>query len=394
MPMKFAFFTDTYYPQVNGLVTSITTSKMELERLGIQTEIYAPSLGPCEDGPDIFRLRGFTYIPQPEYTFVLPWGRGFSLSRLRPHGVQIVHSHAMFGSGFVALYCAWRQKMPLMMTYHTLFEDYVHYFPYLPATLVRWVNKVLTKWMCGRCALVIAPTPAIRDVLRSYGFAGRIEVLPTGLDPQVFKKTGAKKQDYGVNDDELLLSCAGRTGREKNMDLLIDALHRIASQVPPFKLVIAGDGPERAKLEQQIRDRGLEGKVRILGYIARAAVLDLMEASDLFVFPSVTETQGMVVIEAMGRGTPVLGAVALGVGWTMKQGALLGEARGGWLAKAGDGDDFAAKLLWVMNDAGVRKAKAVEAEGLAQEYKADALTKILAGYYEELLKEPKNLQLQ
>lgn len=391
MPMKVAFFTDTYYPQVNGLVTSIATSKAELERIGHEAEIYAPYLGSWEDGPDIFRLKGFVYVPQPEYTFVLPWGRGFSLSRLRPNGVQIIHSHAMFGSGFVALWCAWRQKLPLLLTYHTLFEDYVHYFPYLPASLVRWANRQLTRWMCNRCLMVIAPTPAIRDVLRSYGVKHRIEVLPTGLDAQVFRKTGAKKAAYGAADHELLLSCAGRTGREKKMDLLIDALARVESRVPPFKLVIAGDGPERARLQKRIHDLGLEGKVSILGYIPRAEVLDLMEASDLFVFPSVTETQGMVVIEAMGRGTPVLGADAMGVGWMMKQGAAEGEARGGWLAKAGDEEDYVAKLLLVMNDAAARKAKAAEAETLAGEYHAEALNKTLAGYYEEMLADPKNL---
>jgi 1,2-diacylglycerol 3-alpha-glucosyltransferase len=391
MAVKVAFFTDTYYPQVNGLVTSIATAKADLERMGNEAEIYAPYLGPWEDGPDIFRLKGFVYIPQPEYTFVLPWGRGFRLSRLRPNGVQIIHSHAMFGSGFVALYCAWRQKLPLLMTYHTLFEDYVHYFPYLPAPFVRWANKVLTRWMCNRCTLVIAPTPAIRDVLRSYGVEHRIEVLPTGLDAQVFVKSGVKKSKYGVADHELLLSCAGRTGREKNMDLLIDALAKVAPEVPPFKLVIAGDGPERLRLEARVKERGLAGRVQILGYIPRADVLDLMEASDLFVFPSVTETQGMVVIEAMGRGTPVLGADALGVGWMMKQGAAPGEARGGWLAKADDMEDYAAKLKMVMNDPAARAAKAAETQAMALEYQSEVLNKKLAGYYEEMLRDPKNV---
>ena len=387
MAVKVAFFTDTYYPQVNGLVTSIATSKAELEKLGHAAEIYAPYLGPCDDTPDIFRLQGFVYIPQPEYTFVLPWGRGFRLSRLRPNGVQLVHSHAMFGSGFVALYCAWRQKLPLLLTYHTLFADYVHYFPYLPAGLVRWFNRHLTRWMCNRCAMVIAPTPAIRDVLRSYGVQHRIEVLPTGLSEDVFTRTGATKARYGACPDELLISCAGRTGREKRMDLLIDALARVDGQVPPWKLVIAGDGPERARLEARVRDLGLEGKVTILGYIPRGEVLDLMEASDLFAFPSVTETQGMVVIESMGRGTPVLGADAMGVGWMMRQGAEAGEARGGWLARPGDLDDFAAKLLWILNDPQARADKAREAVELAGGYRAEALNRTLAGYYEELLRQ-------
>jgi 1,2-diacylglycerol 3-alpha-glucosyltransferase len=394
---KIAFFTDTYYPQVNGLVTRIATSKEELEKQGHKVEIYAPYLGPFDDGDDIFRLAGFVYIPQPEYTFVLPLGKGYKLSRLKPSGVDIIHSHAMFGSGFVALGCAWRQKLPLLMTYHTLFEDYVHYFPYLPAKLVKWVNKVLTKWMCDRCKLVIAPTPAIRDVLRGYGAKGRIEILPTGLNAEVFAKTGATKADYGVPEGTLLLSCAGRTGREKKMDLLLEALSRADKELPPWKLCIAGDGPERARLQAQIVDLGLEYKVEILGYIPRAKVLDLMEASDLFVFPSVTETQGMVVIESMGRGTPVLGADAMGVGYMMKHQYEVGaattasaqapasEARGGWLAKAGDVDDFTRLLKQILNDPAARAAKAAEAQALAAEYKAEAINAKLAGFYKEVL---------
>jgi glycosyltransferase involved in cell wall biosynthesis len=388
---KVAFFTDTYYPQVNGLVTSIATSKAELDKLGFDIEIYAPYLGPPQPGQDesnVFRLAGFVYIPQPEYTFVLPWGKGYRLSKLKPSGVKLIHSHAMFGSGFVALMCSLRQKLPLVMTYHTLFEDYVHYFPYLPARLVKWVNKVLTRWMCHRCSLVIAPTPAIKTVLEGYGVDTRIEVLPTGLNDEVYAKTGAKKADYGVPEGALLLSCAGRTGREKKMDLLIEALAQVDKELPPWRLVIAGDGPERAHLQAQIETLGLKDKVQILGYIPRAKVLDLMEASDLFAFPSVTETQGMVVIEAMGRGTPVLGADAMGVGWMMKKdGGVDGDARGGWLAKAGDRDDTARLLKRVLNDKALLASKVEEAETMAKAYSAAALNQRLANYYKEALGE-------
>jgi glycosyltransferase involved in cell wall biosynthesis len=110
-----------------------------------------------------------------------------------------------------------------------------------------------------------------------------------------------------------------------------------------------------------------------------------MEASDLFTFPSVTETQGMVVIESMGRGTPVLGADAMGVGWMMRKGAPGGEPRGGWLAKAGDVDDYARLLEKLMNDPVALKAMVPEAEALARDYKAEAINAKLAGFYEEIL---------
>ena len=383
--MKVAFFTDTYYPQVNGLVTSIATAKSELENLGYEIEIYAPELGDYKDDAQTFRLKGFVYVPQPEYSFVLPWGKGFYLSKLKPSGVKIIHSHAMFGAGFVGLFCAWRQGIPLVMTYHTLFEDYVHYVPYIPKAFTVWVNRTLTRWMCHRAVLNIAPTPAIETVLRGYGVTNRIEVLPTGLNAEVFAKTGAKKADFGVTHGEIMLSCAGRTGREKKMDLLVAALAKIDKKVPAWKLVIAGDGPERANLQKQIESLGLQDKITILGYVPRAKVLDLMEASDLFVFPSVTETQGMVVIESMGRGTPVLGADAMGVGWMMRKGTPDGDPRGGWLAKAGDVNDYAEKLEKLMNDAALRQSMVPDAEALAADYKAEAINAKLASFYQEVL---------
>src|SRR6185503_13121236 len=148
-----------------------------------------------------------------------------------------------FGAGLVALMLAKWHKKPLVMTYHTLWEDYVHYVP-LPRRFVRWVNAVYSAWLCNRCKIVIAPTGIIREVLVGYGTRARVEVLPTGLNAEVFATTGAKKADFGAAEGEFLFSCAGRTGREKRMDLVMRALASIDKQLPPWKLIIAGDGTE------------------------------------------------------------------------------------------------------------------------------------------------------
>ncbi len=391
--LKIAFFTDTYHPQVNGLVTSVATSRDELVKQGHQALVVAPHLAGELPEKDVYRLLGFPYYPQPEYTFVLPWGLGFNLRHFGRFDCDIIHSHAMFGAGLIALPLAALNKLPLVLTYHTLFEDYLHYVP-LPLAFTRWFNRAYTRWMCHRCALIIAPTPAIQTVLQGYGVKTRIEVLPTGLNAEVFIKTGVKKSDYEVADDTLLLSCAGRTGREKKMDLLINALAKADKDLPKWKLLIAGDGPERANLQAQIDKLGLGAKVQILGYLPRAKVLDLMQASDLFAFPSVTETQGMVVIEAMGRGTPVLGADAMGVGYMMafdsaKNGfaqAGPGEARGGWLAKPNDEADTTRLLIQILNDPAARAKKAEEASEMAKSYAAEAINAKLAGFYEEAVK--------
>jgi glycosyltransferase involved in cell wall biosynthesis len=238
--------------------------------------------------------------------------------------------------------------------------------------------------MCNRCAIVIAPSQAIKDVLLGYGAKTRIEVLPTGLTRDPYMKSGARKSDFGVPEGSLLFSSAGRLGREKSFDVLFRALASINDKLPPWRLVIAGDGPERKNLEAMVVNLGIADNVKLLGYVSRDKVLDLLEASDLFTFASASETQGMVILEAMARRTPVVAADAMGPGQMMKGG------RGGWLAKAGDADDFAAKILAAVGDKAALQAQADKARELAFEYAAEAINVKLAGIYAEAIRAGKS----
>jgi 1,2-diacylglycerol 3-alpha-glucosyltransferase len=377
--MRIAFFSDTYVPQVNGLVTSILTSREELEKLGHEVLVFAPTIPGIQNEKNVYFLGGFPYYPQPEYTFVLPWGKNFNLAKFKDLKVDLIHSHAMFGSGLVAAGVAKLQKLPLVMTYHTLFEQYLHYFP-LPKAILFSVNKHLTRLMCDRCKLVIAPTQAIKDVLTGYGTKARIEVLPTGLSRDPFMRSGARKSDFNVPEDAFLFSSAGRLGREKNFDVLFRALASLKDKLPKWRLLVAGDGPERKNLEALLVSLGINENVSLIGYVSREKVLNLVEASELFTFASVSETQGMVILESMARGTPVIAADAMGPGQMMK-----GD-RGGWLAKPGDAEDLAAKILAAVQDERARAAKAADARNLARDYAAEAINAKLAGFYEEVLK--------
>jgi 1,2-diacylglycerol 3-alpha-glucosyltransferase len=278
----------------------------------------------------------------------------------------------------VALLTARRKKLPLVLTYHTFFELYLHYFP-LPTAILEPINAFFTRSICNACDLVIAPTQIIRDALVRYGAKGRIEVLPTGLTSDVFKKRGIKKSKYGVPSGTRMLSCVGRLGAEKNFEVLFEAIAKAKAKLGKFKLVIAGDGPERKPYEKLVAKLGLKEQVAFLGYISRSAVLDLVEASDLFIFPSVTETQGMVILEAMGRGTPVIAANALGPSEILKAG------KGGWLAKPNDAADLAAKILIAVKPGALRK-KAKEAVVLAKTFAADKINKRLLSLYRDVLK--------
>ena len=372
---KVAFFTDTYHPQVNGLVTAIDASRAKLPGLGWQVLVFAPHLRGEEPDPSVVRLLSLTYPPQPEYSIVLPWGRGLHFFGFKRHGLRLIHSHAHFSAGLIAAALAFLHKLPLVMTYHTLWEDYAHYTP-LPRALTLWFNRAYTRWLCRRCELVIAPSQAIAAKLRSYGVATRVEVLPTGLTDDAYAKTGVVKSSFGAGEGVRLLSSAGRLGPEKRFHLLLRALASAGSSLGPWRLCLAGDGPQRGELEALAKELGIAEQVRFLGYLPRAKVLDLMEASDLFVFPSPTETQGLVVIESMARGTPVLGVDAMGVGAT-----LAGE-RGGWLARPDDISDLSSKLQRALGDPAALAAKAAEAEQMARGYAAGEVNAKLAELYQ------------
>jgi glycosyltransferase involved in cell wall biosynthesis len=376
--MRVAYFTDTYKPQVNGLVTSIDSNREELAKLGHKVLVFGPLVPHTKPEQDVYRLGGIVYYPQPEYTFVLPWGKGFHLHQFEQFKTDIVHCHGVWGAWLAALLTARRKKLPLVLTYHTFFELYLHYFP-LPTAILAPINAFFTRSICNACDLVIAPTQIIKQALIRYGAKGHIEVLPTGLTADVFKKTGAKKAKYGVSKDTRLLSCAGRLGAEKNFEILFEAIAKAKPKLGKFKLVIAGDGPERKPYEKLVRQHGLQDEVSFLGYVSRKEVMDLMEASDLFVFPSVTETQGMVILESMGRGTPVIGANALGPSEILKSG------KGGWLAKPDDAQDLSAKILDAFKP-GVLAKKSKEAVALAKTFSAGNINKRLAALYKEVLK--------
>src|SRR5262249_48884107 len=181
---------------------------------------------------------------------VLPWGRGFNLRHFKRLGIDLIHSHANFGAGLAAMALAKWAKLPLVLTCHTLWEQYAHYVP-LPHRFLMWFNARYTRWMCDQCALVIAPTDAMRKVLTGYGTRARVEVLPTGLTADVFRYAGAHKADFGVCEEKLVLSTAGRIGLEKRFHVLLDALAAVKDRLRDWHLCLAGDGPLRAKLEAQ-----------------------------------------------------------------------------------------------------------------------------------------------
>jgi 1,2-diacylglycerol 3-alpha-glucosyltransferase len=213
-------------------------------------------------------------------------------------------------TGWMGMRYARRYGMPLVYTYHTRLEAYAHYIPF-ERNATRFAATQLTRAFANNADAVVVPTPAMAGRLRELGVNVRIEIVPSGIDVARF---GAGRRDqtlrarFGAGSGDRLFLYVGRLAKEKNVELLLRALARAKDD--SLKLVVAGDGPRRNELEQIARENGVAATTRFLGAIPRDELPDLYGSADAFVMPSTTETQGLVLAEALAAGTAVIAADA------------------------------------------------------------------------------------
>jgi glycosyltransferase involved in cell wall biosynthesis len=206
--------------------------------------------------------------------------------------------------------------LPVVATYHTFFEDYLHhYVPILPRRIGRALARKFTLSQCRDVAALISPSAPMREALLAYGVTTPIEVLPTGMPAESFTRgSGARfRRQFGLPAERPLLLYVGRVAHEKNIDFLLRMFVKLRVLRPDALFVIAGEGPAREALVRLARDLGVADAVRFIGYLDRRTGLpDCYAAGDAFVFASRTETQGLVLLEAMAQGTPVVSTAELG----------------------------------------------------------------------------------
>ena len=316
--MRVLFVSDVYFPRVNGVSTSIRTFRSDLENLGTESVLIAPAYPGAapDDDPSIIRVSSGRVPRDPEDRRFLGGALKSALNRELASGVDLVHIHTPFIAHYAGVRFAREHGLPVVATYHTFFEDYLHhYVPVLPRGIGRWIARRFTLSQCADVAAVIAPSAPMRDALRAYGVTTPIEVLPTGLAAESFVSgCGSRfRQQFGLPADRPLLLYVGRVAFEKNIDFLLRTFVRVLSRQPDALFVIAGEGPALAHLNRLARELGIHDAVRFIGYLDRRTELpDCYAAGDVFVFASRTETQGLVLLEAMAQGTPVVSTAELG----------------------------------------------------------------------------------
>lgn len=379
--MRVLMVSDVFFPRINGVSTAIETYRRTLAAEGVEVRLIAPDYGrPCAE-PWITRVPGRSVPRDPEDRLVR-WQALRRAVDTAAADCDLIHVQTPFLAHYAGLGAARRHRRPVVATYHTLFEEYLqHYAPFVPPAWLRGLARRFSRGQCNALDRIIVPSRAIHDRLASYGVVKPLAILPTGIPLGRFSHGDRERfrAAHGIDPARPVALYVGRVAHEKNIGFLIEALTVALRQMPDLLLLITGEGPAQAALRQTVRDYRLEDCVRFLGYLDRGSELpDCYAAADAFVFSSRTETQGLVLVEAMAMGLPVVALSAMGTA------DILHERRG---ARVPDDDpeSFGRALAQLLGDEATRSGLAAEAREHARQWDEEKLAARLAGLYRDVI---------
>ncbi len=386
--MRILMVSDVYAPRVNGVSTSIATFRQSLTELGHDSVLVAPAYGARDTStPDVIRIPSRP-VPRDPEDRLISYRQTMALTdRLAASQFDVVHIHTPFVAHYAGLALARRLKLPVVETYHTFFEEYLHhYLPFFPKALLALAARRLSVSQCQAVDAVVVPSPQMLTVLRGYGIDVHAEVLPTGIDLAQFKGGAGERfrTARGIALDRPVLVHVSRVAFEKNIDFILQALVVIKRSVPDVLLVIAGEGPAREHLKRLVGEWQLTEQVLFVGNLDRATeLLDCYRAGDAFVFASRTETQGLVLMEALALGVPVVSTAVMGTADVLQgvQGALIAPD---------DVSGFASTVTRVLRDKALRQQLAVAAPLDAAAWSATAMARRLLALYATVIAEKAN----
>ena len=346
--MRILMISDVYFPRINGVSTSIMGYRRALREAGHEVTLICPAYdGEPEQETDILRVPARKVPLDEEDRFMRATYILRMEAALRERAFDLIHIQTPFVAHRVGVKLARRLGLPLVETYHTFFEEYLyHYVPFLPRAWLRGMARRYSRRQCNEVDAVVVPSTAMHQVLRDYGVDASLEIIPTGIALRDFSAgDGAVfRRQHGIAPDRPVLIHIGRIAFEKNIDFLLRMLVRVKQALPEVLLVVAGEGPALADLKRQAAELDLQGHILFVGYLSRGdALLDCYRAGDVFVFASRTETQGLVLLEAMALELPVVSTAMMGTRdiLVQGQGALIAEE---------DEADFAAKVISLLRD--------------------------------------------
>jgi glycosyltransferase involved in cell wall biosynthesis len=381
--MNIAMFTNTYLPHVGGVARSVDFFAEDLRNLGHEVLVIAPSFSEDSEKEEegrVLRVPAIQNFNGSDFSLriALPFVIAERIKKFRP---QLIHSHHPYLLGDAALRTARRQALPLVFTHHTLYEKYTHYVPMDSEVMKRFVVNLSTEY-ANLCTRVVAPSRSIAVLLRERGVTAPIEEIPTGVDLEFFRK-GRKKRfltSHQIPEGEPVMGHVGRLAPEKNLAYLAGALADYLKKNQGTFLVV-GEGPSEEEIRRTFQEEGLEHKLVMAGKKTGRDLSDAYKAMDLFVFASMTETQGMVLVEAMAAGRPVIALDAPGSRDVVEDGRN-GRLLGGHATK----EAFAEAIGEFFRDAETarrwKEAAQATAEAHARHFMAERMLKLYETAFE------------
>ena len=311
--MRIGLFTDTYFPQVSGVATSIRTLKTQLEKMGHTVFIFTTT------DRDVDRYEDWQIVRIPSVPFFAFKDRrvayrGFSkaLEIAKQYKLDIIHTQTEFSLGLLGIAIARELRIPVVHTYHTQFEDYVRYIAkgmVIRPSMVKYSVRGFMSDLDG----VICPSEIVYDLLLKYKVAAEKRVIPTGIELEKFQRPEITEDDVtdlrtklGIASDETMLLSLSRVSYEKNIQAVLAALPSVLEEDDKVRLVVAGDGPYLPDLKSQAKKLGIQDKVVFTGMIAPSETALYYKAADFFISASTSETQGLTYLEALASGTPII----------------------------------------------------------------------------------------
>jgi glycosyltransferase involved in cell wall biosynthesis len=388
--MNILFISDVFFPRVNGVSTSINTFATELRALGHQVTLIAPSYTDEDKQEEwIVRVPSHKIYFDPEDRLMnfgklkalLPW--------IRDKHFDVIHIHTPFTAHYVGIHFGKKLDIPVVETYHTFFEDYLHhYLPFIPQFISRKLARTISRRQCNAVDGIVSPSKPMLDVLKQYGIKTPAEVVATGLDDSSFASVDGEhfRMSHDIPLAQPMLLFVGRVAHEKNIGFLLEMHVELIKKHPDALLVITGEGPAEESIKHSIEKLGISNKVRMIGYLDRShELIACYKAADIFVFASKSETQGLVLLEAMAQGTAVVAIAELGTK------SILIEGEGVLIAKD-DINDFADKVSALLSDAPKRQMIGEKGRQYAQEkWGAGILAKKVAKFYKSTINQKSSL---
>jgi glycosyltransferase involved in cell wall biosynthesis len=387
--MHIAYFTNFYLPVVNGVARSVQLFREGLSAMGHNVFVFAQEDDYEDTEPFIFRYPSL-HLPLPvDIPTALPVS-AFVDQLIPKLKLDIIHTHHPILLGQTAAAKARDYNLPLVFTFHTQYHEYTHYIPFPQEQVQEFLKNRVISWLrefMRKCQHIIIPSESMRSVLvNEYGLVDKFTVIPTGIDLTPYKKAdgAAIRAGWNWNDDKVIIS-AGRLAEEKNWGTLLQAFAMAQKTQPNLRLVLLGDGPQAQALQSLAGELEIAERVTFVGRVAFEEVPNYLKAADLFAFASITETQGLVTLEAMAAGLPVVAVDGAGTR------DILEDGKQGFL-RQNDPADLADGIIQLVENPGLSGKFKSAALRTSRSYDNARLARKMLKAYEQAILDKKNEQ--